>query len=118
MSGTLAQARGRLDADGIRFVQIEVAELDGALRGKLVPLAKALEAEIGFCTTLLTSTTADDVYEAPFASFEHGFRDFFAAPQIETIRCLPWRPRHRRGDLRHVRCRRHHDAGEPANRIA
>ena len=92
MSGTLAQARGRLEADGIRFVQIEVAELDGALRGKLVPLAKALEAEIGFCTTLLTSTTADDVYEAPFASFEHGFRDFFAAPQIETIRCLPWRP--------------------------
>ena len=93
MSGTLEQARRRLEADGIRLVQIEVSELDGALRGKLVALSKGLGDDVGFCTTLLTSTTADDVYEAPFASFEGGFRDFFARPQAETIRRLPWRPR-------------------------
>ena len=74
-------------------MQIEVSELDGSLRGKLVDLSKGLGHDVGFCTTLLTSTTADDVYEAPFASFEGGFRDFFARPQVETIRCLPWRPR-------------------------
>ena len=93
MSETLEQARRRLEAEGIRFVQIEASELDGALRGKLVALSKGLGDDVGFCTTLLTSTTADDVYEAPFASFEGGFRDFFARPQAETIRCLPWRPR-------------------------
>ena len=93
MSETLEQARRRLEADGIRFLQIEVSELDGALRGKLVNLSKGLGDDVGFCTTLLTSTTADDVYEAPFASFEGGFRDFFARPQVETIRCPPWRAR-------------------------
>ena len=93
MSETLDQARRRLEADGIRLVQIEVPELDGALRGKLVALSKGLGDDVGFCTTLLTSTTADDVYEAPFASFEGGFCDFFARPQAETIRPLPWHPR-------------------------
>ena len=92
MNETLDQARRRLEADGIRLVQIEVPELDGALRGKLVALTKGLGDDVGFCTTLLTSTTADDVYEAPFASFEGGFCDFFARPQTETIRYLPWRP--------------------------
>lgn len=92
MSETLEQARRRLEAGGIRLVQIEVSELDGALRGKLVDLSKGLGDDVGFCTTLLTSTTADDVYEAPFASFEGGFRDFFARPQTETIHLLPWRP--------------------------
>ena len=93
MSETLEQARRRLEADGVRFLQIEASELDGALRGKLVAFSKGLSDDVGFCTTLLTSTTADDVYEAPFASFEGGFRDFFARPQVETIRRLPWRPR-------------------------
>ena len=93
MSETLEQARRRLEAEGVRLLQIEVSELDGALRGKLVDLSKGLGDDVGFCTTLLTSTTADDVYEAPFASFEGGFRDFFARPRMETIRCLPWRPR-------------------------
>ena len=92
MSETLEQARRRLEADGIRLVQVEASELDGALRGKLVDLSKGLGDDVGFCTTLLTSTTADDVYEAPFASFEGGFRDFFARPQTETIRLLRWRP--------------------------
>lgn len=92
MNETLEQARRRLEAGGIRLVQIEASELDGALRGKLVALTKGLGDDVGFCTTLLTSTTADDVYEAPFASFEGGFRDFFARPQTETIRPLPWRP--------------------------
>jgi len=93
VSETLEQARRRLEAGCIRFLQIEVSELDGSLRGKLVDLSKGLGDDVGFCTTLLTSTTADDVYEAPFASFEGGFRDFFARPHAETVRRLPWRLR-------------------------
>ena len=59
MSEALEQARRRLEADGVRFLQIEASELDGALRGKLVAVSKGLGDDVGFCTTLLTSTTAD-----------------------------------------------------------
>ena len=88
---SLAEARAKLAADGTRFVQIEVPELDGGMRGKLVSIGKGLGGSIGFSNVMYGLTTADEVFETPFSSFENGFKDFFAHPQAETIRRLPWR---------------------------
>ena len=88
----LAAVRARLRSDGVRFVQVEVAELDGGLRGKLLALDKGLSGEIGFANILYGLTTADDVYLSPFSSYENGFADVYGRPDIDTVRRLPWRP--------------------------
>ncbi len=88
----LAAVRDRLRSEGVRFVQIEVAELDGGLRGKLVSLDKGLAGEIGFSNILYGLTTADDVYLSPFSSYDNGFSDIFGRPDAGTVHRLSWRP--------------------------
>ncbi|MDH3690297.1 MAG: glutamine synthetase family protein [Gammaproteobacteria bacterium] len=89
---TLDQVRQRLKGEDVKYVQIEVSDLDGGLRGKLLPIDKGLGADASFSTVLYGLTTADDVYESPFTSYENGFLDFHARPQPETVRHLSWRP--------------------------
>ena len=88
----LAAARERLRSEGVRFVQVEAAELDGGLRGKLLSLDKGLSDEIGFSNILYGLTTADDVYLSPFSSYENGFADIYGRPDAASLRRLPWRP--------------------------
>ena len=88
----LTEVRERLRADGVRFVQVEVPELDGGLRGKLLALDKGLSTEIGFSNIIYGLTTADDVYVSPFSSYENGFADVYGQPDTATVRRLPWRP--------------------------
>ena len=96
MSGPEAEGleavQARLRSDGVRFVQVEVAELDGGLRGKLLALDKGISAEIGFSNIIYGLTTADDVYLSPFSSYENGFADVYGQPDSATVRRLPWRP--------------------------
>ena len=89
---TLAALRERLRADGVRFIQVEVPELDGGMRGKLLALDKGLSADVGFSNILYGLTTADDVYLSPFSNYENGFADVFGRPDPATLRRLPWRP--------------------------
>ncbi len=88
----LREARERYAAEGIRFVQIEVAEIDGGMRGKLVSLDKGLGGLIGFSNILYGLTTADDVYESHYASYDNGFSDVYGRPDPTTARRLPWHP--------------------------
>jgi len=90
-TAALNAAKEKLKSAGIEFIQVEVTELDGAQRGKLVTLDKGLGGDVGFSSVLFGLTTADDVWESPFTSFENGFLDYFARPQAETVRVLPWR---------------------------
>lgn len=88
----LAAKVKELEAQGIRYFQIEVPDLDAGLRGKAVHLKKGLSPGGGaFCKILFGLTTADDVYESPLASFSNGFPDFFAHTDTATVTLLPWR---------------------------
>ena len=88
----LAEARERFRAEGVRLVQVEVPELDGGLRGKLLALDKGLSGDIGWSNIIYGLTTADDVYLSPFSSYENGFADIYGQPDVATVRRLPWRP--------------------------
>jgi glutamine synthetase len=88
----LSEAREKLRSEGVRFVQVEVPELDGGLRGKLVSLDKGLGDGIGFSNILYGLATNDDIYVSPFACYENGFADIFGRPHADTIRRLSWRP--------------------------
>ena len=77
--------------DGARVVQLEVPDLDGGLRAKLVSAAKALSpAGAAMCTIMFGLTQADDVYESPASSSENGFPDLVMRPDMATARPLPW----------------------------
>ena len=88
----LAEVRERLRTDGVRFVQVEVPELDGGLRGKLLALDKGLSDEMGFSNIIYGLTTADDVYLSPFSNYDNGFADVYGQPDAASVRSLPWRP--------------------------
>ena len=88
----LAAIRERMRSEGVRLVQVEVPDLDGGLRGKLLALDKGLSDEIGWSNIIYGLTAADDVYVSPFSSYENGFADVFGQPDTATVRRLPWRP--------------------------
>jgi glutamine synthetase len=74
-----------------RLVQLEVPDLDGGLRAKLVSPAKALsEAGAAMCTIMFGLTQADDVYESPASSAGNGYPDLVMRPDLATLRPLPW----------------------------
>src|SRR5437764_12532278 len=84
---------GQLSARGVRYCQLEVPDLDGGLRAKLVGLGKALGAGgAALCSIVFGLTAADDVYESGVSSYDNGFPDLFAHPDLATVRALPWRP--------------------------
>jgi glutamine synthetase len=85
-----AGAPGRA-ADTARVVQLEVPDLDGGLRAKLVSAAKAASPlGAAMCTIMFGLTQADDVYESPASSAENGYPDLVMRPDPATLRPLPW----------------------------
>jgi glutamine synthetase len=77
--------------EGARMVQLEVPDLDGGLRAKLVSPAKALSAAgAAMCTIMFGLTQADDVYESPASSAANGYPDLVMRPDMATLRALPW----------------------------
>jgi len=90
MSEPEARARGR-ELDTARVVQLEVPDLDGALRAKLVSAAKAASPlGAAMCTIMFGLTQADDVYESPASSAANGYPDLVMRPDPATLRPLPW----------------------------
>jgi glutamine synthetase len=82
-----------LAAHGVRCCQIEVPDLDGSIRAKLVSLDKALAVDgAALCSIVFGLTAADDVYESAVSSYANGFPDLFARADLTTVRVLPWRP--------------------------
>ena len=80
-------------APDVRYGQVEVPDLDGSMRSKLVRLDKALGADgVALCSIAFGLTVADDVYESPASSYANGFPDLMAHADPATVRVLPWRP--------------------------
>ena len=76
---------------GARVVQLEVPDLDGGLRAKLVSAAKAASpAGAAMCTIMFGLTVADDVYDSPASSAGNGYPDLVMRPDLTTLRPLPW----------------------------
>jgi glutamine synthetase len=89
------QASGKQTAcaalDGAKLVQLEIPDLDGGLRAKLVSVPKALSpAGAAMCTIMFGLTLADDVYESPASSAANGYPDLVLRPDLATLRRLPW----------------------------
>jgi glutamine synthetase len=77
--------------EGARVVQLEVPDLDGGLRAKLVSPTKALsESGAAMCTIMFGLTQADDVYDSPASSAGNGYPDLVLRPDLTTLRPLPW----------------------------
>jgi glutamine synthetase len=81
----------RAGQEAARVVQLEVPDLDGGLRAKLVSAAKAASPlGAAMCTIMFGLTQADDVYESPASSAENGYPDLVMRPDPATLRPLPW----------------------------
>jgi glutamine synthetase len=92
---TAGGQQGTSDGDALlaaaRLVQLEIPDLDGGLRAKLVSVPKALSpAGAAMCTIMFGLTQADDVYESPASSAENGYPDLVARPDMATLRPLSW----------------------------
>lgn len=76
---------------GARIVQLEIPDLDGGLRAKLVSAAKAVSpAGAAMCSIMFGLTQADDVYDSPASSAANGYPDLVMRPDMATLRPLPW----------------------------
>lgn len=84
---------GTLSEAGIEVVQMEIVDLDGALRGKFLPVSKVKPDSKGaFCTIVYQLTYVDDVWITRHSSFDNGFPDMLARPDPTTAVRWSWRP--------------------------
>ena len=92
-TGTERMTLEGLQESGIEIVQMETVDLDGALRGKFLPVAKVKpNAQGAFCTIVYQMTPVDDVWVTRHSSFDNGFPDMKALPDPQTAVRWNWRP--------------------------
>jgi glutamine synthetase len=100
----------RLTAAGCRFVQMEMPDINGQLRGKLLPLGHGLSPSgIGIGTVILTFKGGGDIcFGAPLCGSETGFPKMVAVPDYATAVSLPWKR-----DVAAVLCDYYMEDGSP-----
>jgi len=83
----------RLTAAGCKFMQVEMPDNNGVIRGKLVTLEKGLSASgLGATNLVLCMKGGDKVcFTSPFSCFDNGFPKFVALPDLSTAVALPWK---------------------------
>jgi glutamine synthetase len=87
--GRLVGSLSELEEVGVRAVRLQYADLHGICRGKLIPISAfphAAEEGVGFVEAIMTVDLRHNV----IAGFEHGFPDFLARPDLNTLVPLPW----------------------------
>lgn len=86
--------REELDRLGATRVRVEVADINGVLRGKYVAADKLADGKgAGISDVLFCLTSADEVFENPdFTSNDTGWPDIVAMPDWSTLRPVPWEP--------------------------
>jgi len=83
----------RLREQGIRVIQMEMPDINGAVRGKIAGLQKGLGPNGTSVSTLAMSFRGgDEITFSPWSSFDNGFLKFSAIPDLDTVIPLPWRP--------------------------
>ncbi|HLH65390.1 MAG TPA: glutamine synthetase family protein [Solirubrobacteraceae bacterium] len=88
---TTAERLAQLEADGVRAVRLQYADLHGICRGKDIPVAHfrhAAQEGVAFVAAIMTV----DLRHHVVAGFEEGFPDLLARPDLSTLVRLPWEP--------------------------
>lgn len=83
----------RFGDEGVRFAQMEMPDINGTVRGKIVPLKKALAPYgTGISTGMVAARSADELVATPFSSVEAGLPKMVALPDYATLKRWSWRP--------------------------
>jgi glutamine synthetase len=106
---------GRLVAsladEGTRFVQTEMPDINGTLRGKITTLKKGLSPSgSGVSTALMLFRSAEEFTFGPISNVDNGFPKMVAVPDYSTVARLPWQ-----GDMASVLCDLYMDDGSPCS---
>jgi glutamine synthetase len=79
--------------ESFRRIRVELPDVEGSLRGKVVPAKKAQSPRgLGICDIVYCFTLADEVFEGPLCNPSTGFPDVVLMPDISTLRPVPWEP--------------------------
>src|SRR3954451_15580698 len=84
-----------VEENRIHSVEMGVPDSNGGLRGKRVPAATFVETMgrgVALSNALFVLDVAADLVEAGYTNFQTGFPDLRLAPDLSTLRLLPWRP--------------------------
>src|SRR5712691_12570945 len=83
----------RLRAQGVRVIQMEMPDINGAVRGKVAGIGKGLDATgTGVSTLVMSFRGGEEITLSPWSSFDNGFPKFSAVADLDTVVRLPWRP--------------------------
>jgi glutamine synthetase len=98
LDGTRPEIARAIDEGEIDVVEILWPDHQGHPRGKRIEaegfLARADGQGFAFCDAALTWDVAGDVKDGlRLSSWDTGYPDMFAVPELDTYRRLPWRPR-------------------------
>lgn len=80
-----------MQEQGVKTVQVEVADLNSMLRGKYGPVDKIKPNGISFASALYCLTYGEEFFEAPFGNYEDGFPNTYAVPDLDSFVQWPWR---------------------------
>ena len=87
------KAQAEMAAKGVKYIQAEVPDIDGMLRGKILNPKKALSSTgSSHCVIQYGMSPQDNLIETPLGSFENGFPDFIALADLDTLVHWPWAP--------------------------
>lgn len=82
-----------LAEQGVEFLQVEIPDLNGTVRGKLAGIEKALSPAGTAVSTLTVSFRShDEVSLTPFSNYENAFPKMLAVPDLATAVRWPFRP--------------------------
>lgn len=99
-------AAAAIERDGLTDIEVMWVDHQGHARGKRIDAAgfveRAITSGFGFCSAALSWDITGEVRTGlRHADWDSGFPDFYAVPDLTTLRRLPWRPKggHVIGDL-------------------
>ena len=78
-------------SESVPMTQLEIADYDLGLRGKLVRAGKS-RGRLAMCTIVYGLSLVDDVTDTPFSSAANGYPDAPLVPDESTRVAIPWRP--------------------------
>ena len=84
-----------MKSKGVKFVQAEVPDIDGMLRGKIVNTEKGFAPTgAAWCVIHYSASVQDNLIETPLGSYENGYPDLMALPDLDTLVQWPWDPKY------------------------
>lgn len=104
-----ASLQKKLAEKGYRFIQMEMPDINGYMRGKIATLRKGLSPSGTGMSTLTVSLRSGDMpVMTPWSCYENGFPKMTAVPDYDTVVKQSWK-----GDTAGVLCDFYMDDGTP-----